>query len=637
MFSHLILFAQERKSGYNEGVIILQRAMPNSLKELEAIASRLRALSLISTTTAGSGHPSSSLSAADLMAALMFGGFFRFQLNTPRFANNDRLLFSKGHASPLFYALWVVAGAIPERSLTHHLREFDSPLEGHPSMRFPFTEAATGSLGQGLSIGVGMALAAKLDLRPYRTFVLLGDSEMAEGSVWEAMMLGKHYKLDNLIGIIDVNRLGQRGETMMGHDIADYKKKIEAFGWRPLVVDGHDLPAIKRVFQKALRTKKRPTMIIAKTLKGKGVPQIQNQEGWHGKPLSKEELVHALHTLWPIDANIRGRLATPPATRTVTSKLTRRVSDEPHYPSDVPVSTRKAYGNALARIASAYPEMVVLDAEVSNSTYSEIFQKQEPKRFFEMYIAEQNMVGAALGLSRQGKKPFVSSFAAFLTRAHDQFRMAQYSDPNMVVCGSHAGVSIGVDGPSQMGLEDLAMMRAIHGSVVLYPSDAIACERLVECCARHRGLSYLRTTRGDTPHLYTPKTKFVLGGSHVLRQSADDRVTVVAAGITVHQALIAYEELRKKKIFIRIIDCYSVKPLDLKTLKKAADQTRQIIVVEDHYPEGGLGEAVASALPKTPMTHLAVRRLPRSGQPQQLLDFEEIGSAAILKTIQAYL
>jgi transketolase len=604
------------------------------MNNLEDLAKLIRYYSLVSTTEAGSGHPTSSLSGADLMAGLLFGGTFRYDLDNPRDRNNDRLVFSKGHASPLFYAVWAAAGAVTEKELLT-LRRFGSPLEGHPTRAFRYTEAATGSLGQGLSIGLGIALNAKyLDKLPYRTYVLLGDSEMTEGSQWEAMELAAYYKLDNLVGIVDVNRLGQRGETMYGHDLSVYERRIAAFGWEPIVIDGHSMPEVLSAYEKAARTKIKPVMIIAKTLKGKGVSFIEDKNGWHGKALKKDELTRALAELGPVDKTVRGLIPKPEDLRPVEqhAQQVRPVS----YSGEKPVATRHAYGSALVRIFPRFPDMVVLDAEVSNSTFSELFKTAHRERFFEMFIAEQNMVGAALGLALRGKVPFVSTFAAFLTRACDQIRMSRYSGANIKFCGSHAGVSIGEDGSSQMGLEDLAMFRAVLDSVVLYPSDAVSTEKLVEEMAKHSGISYIRTTRKDTPILYRSDEAFRIGGCKVLKSSRNDAAAVVAAGITLHEALKAYEELKKEGMLIRVIDLYSVKPVDAATLALAADDAGAVITVEDHYAEGGLGEAVRSALAghPAPVHSLAVRKLPVSGKPDELLDYAEISKNAIIKAVR---
>lgn len=601
---------------------------------LEKLAKLIRYFILASTTEAGSGHPTSSLSATDLMAALLFGGFFRFDVDEPAHPNNDRLIFSKGHASPLFYALWAAAGKVTEQELLT-MRKFGSPLEGHPTVAFSYVEASTGSLGQGLSIGLGMALNAKyIDKLPYKTYVLLGDSEMSEGSQWEALQLATHYKLDNLVGIIDVNRLGQRGETMYGHDLNAYKKRISSFGWKAEVIDGHNLDQILPAYRKALMTRDKPVMIIARTVKGKGVSFLEDRNGWHGKSLNREQFKEALKELGEIDKSVRGKMKRPD--NLIPDKCTPQKVGEIVYPPNKAVATRRAYGNALKRIYPQFPDMVVMDAEVSNSTYSEIFQQVYPERFFEMYIAEQNMAGAALGLQCRAKIPFVSTFAAFLTRAFDQIRMSQYSKANIKFCGSHAGVSIGEDGPSQMGLEDIAMFRAVLGSVVLYPSDAISTEKLVEEAAGYKGIVYIRTTREDTPVIYSTVEEFPIGGSKVLRKSDNDLVTVIAAGITLHESLSAYEELKKEGIIIRLIDLYCIKPIDKATLQQAASDTKAIITVEDHFSEGGIGEAVKSALDLSsiPIHCLSVRNIPRSGKPVELLDYEEISKDAIMKKIK---
>ena len=604
-------------------------------ENLRKIASLMRYYILLMTTEAGSGHPTSSLSATELMACLFFGGFFRFDADHPKCPNNDRLIFSKGHASPLFYALWAAAGELTENDLLTY-RKFGSPLEGHPTVAFPFVEAATGSLGQGLSIGLGMALNAKyLDKLPYRTYVLLGDSEMAEGSQWESIQIASHYKLDNLIGVLDVNRLGQRGETMYGWNLEAYEKRISSFGWKTWTFDGHSISEVLAAYEEALRATDQPVMLIGKTVKGKGVSFIENKDGWHGRALKREEYDRALKELGQIDKSVRGEIPLPEDLKPKEQAAGGPVK-KMDYPADKPVATRKAYGNALVRILPRFPDLVSLDGEVSNSTYAEIFKEAFPERFFEMYIAEQNMVGAALGLSRRGKIPFVSTFGAFFTRAFDQIRLSQYSDANIKFVGSHAGVSIGEDGPSQMALEDMAMFRAILNSVVLYPSDAVSAERLVEEAAKHNGIVFIRTTRMETPMLYGPEEKFVIGGSKVLRKSEKDRATVIGAGVTLHEALAAYEVLKKEGIFIRVIDLYSIKPIDETTLREAASATRAIITVEDHYAEGGMGESVRSALFNSPVPiHcLAVRKKPKSGKPGELLDYEEISRAAIIKKVK---
>ncbi len=600
--------------------------------KLDKLSKLIRYFILISTTKAGSGHPSSSLSAVELVSVLFFGGFFRFRINDIKYANNDRIIFSKGHASPLMYSMWAAAGALREEELLT-LRKFGSRLEGHPTPSFPYSEASTGSLGQGLSIGLGIALNAKyLDKLPYYTYVLLGDSEMTEGSQWEAIQIAAHYKLNNLIGILDVNRLGQRGKTMYGWDVRAYKDRISSFGWETITIDGHDTEEIVNAYKFALTIKDRPTMIIAKTVKGKGVSQLEDMDGWHGKAIPKEQLDAALNELGSIDKSIRGTIAEPE--RIVINEEKIKPYDKIPMSKDK-ISTRKAYGNALVNIFLKYPGIVVLDAEVSNSTFSEIFQKYFPQRFFEMYIAEQNMIGTAIGLSLRGKIPFVSTFAAFLSRAFDQIRMSQYSNTNIKFVGSHSGVSIGEDGSSQMGLEDIAMFRTLNNSVVLYPSDGISTEKLVEEAAGHYGNVYIRTTRMDTPIIYDENDIFKIGGSKIIKQSENDAVTVCAAGITLHEALKAYEELKKENITIRVIDVYSIKPVDREAIIKAQEETRAILTVEDHYAEGGLGEAIKSiASVKCPVYSLAVRKIPRSGKPDELLDYEGISSMAIIGKVK---
>jgi len=597
---------------------------------LTEIAKLLRYYILKSTTQAGSGHPTTCLSSVELMASLLFGGFFHFDADNPDAPNNDRLIFSKGHAAPLLYSLWTVAGKLTEEELLT-LRKFGSPLEGHPVRAFPYSEAATGSLGQGLSIGVGMAINGKyIDRLPYRVFVLLGDSEMAEGSVWEAIQLAAYYQLDNLIGIIDVNRLGQRGETMYGHDLDAYAKRISAFGWKTICIDGHEFNEIFKAYEEALKSDA-PTMIIAKTIKGKGVSFLEDKEGRHGVALTEAEFKEAIKELGEVKkvtALIKKPEELNPNPKPIEIKEFRK-----RYSIGEMVPTRRAYGEALVKIFPEFPEIVVLDAEVCNSTYAEIFKKYYPERFFECFVAEQNMVGMAVGLALRGKIPFVSTFAAFLTRAFDHIRMAQYSETNIKFVGSHAGVSIGQDGPSQMGLEDIAMMRSILNSVVLYPSDAVSTEKLVREAAKHNGIVYIRTTRSATPVIYSYDEEFPIGGSKVLKASDKDLFTVVGAGITLHEALKAYEELKNKGIYIRVIDLYSVKPLDTKTLKKALSETKAIITVEDHYPAGGIGEAVKAEIGSDRVYSLACRKTPKSGTPEELLDYEEISAKAIVSKV----
>ena len=602
---------------------------------LTKLATRVRYDILHMTTEAGSGHPTSSLSATDLLTGLFFGGTFRFDLNHPQNPCNDRIIFSKGHASPLFYALYAAAGVLSQEELLTY-RRMGSPLEGHPTPRFAYAEAATGSLGQGLGIGVGIAMNGRyVDKLPYNTYVLMGDSEVAEGSVWEAAELASHYQLGNLVGILDVNRLGQRGETMLDWELETYEARFAAFGWHTIVLeDGHDLDAVQAAYGEIDHACGRPTILIARTIKGKGVSFLENQDGWHGKTLNREQFDRAVLELGPVDLNLHGTIEPP--VEAVPAVWAPVPVDQPV--SAKTLSPREAYGRALVDIAPTHPGMVVLDAEVSNSTFAITFRDAYPERFFEMYIAEQNMISAALGFSTRGKIPFVSTFAAFFSRAFDQIRMAQYAldRANIKFVGSHVGVSIGPDGPSQMGLEDIALFRTLVGSVVLYPADDTTTAALVRQMADHHGICYMRTTRQELPRLYKTGEEFPIGGSKTLRHSDDDRVTLVGGGITLHEALKAADTLAAADIHARVIDLYSVKPLDLVTLHKAAAETAAIITIEDHYAEGGIGEAVAAALSDvaTPVFSLAVRKLPMSGKPEELLAYEDIDAAAIVRRVQ---
>jgi transketolase len=518
------------------------------------------------------------------------------------------------------------------------LRQFGSPLEGHPTPRLKFVDTATGSLGQGLSVGLGMALGMKLRKLESRVFVLLGDSEMAEGQVWEAMQLAAYYKLNNLIAILDVNRLGQRGQTMLGWDLETYAKRATAFGWRPILVDdGHDLEKVYKAYKQAMGVEvdkdDKPVIIIAKTIKGKGVSFLEDADGWHGKALNQEQLKTALQELGEVDSSLRESEDT---NFFVTPSTESKKFGIELYKKGQSISTREAYGEALTALGKMNPDIVALDAEVSNSTYSEKFKKAYPARFFEMFIAEQNMVSTALGLSKMGFIPFASTFAAFFTRTLDQLRMAELSSANIKLVGSHAGVFIGADGPSQMGLVDLSMMRSMLQSTVLYPADATATVKLTQLMSEAPGIIYLRTNREKTPVIYNNNEEFHIGGSkiHELRVPGSKfQVLIIAAGVTLHEALKAQKELAKESIEATVIDCYSVKPLDSETLKSFADEIKHFIVVEDHYPAGGLGEAVKSELANTDVyiTHLAVSKLPRSGKPEELLHYEEIDATAIIK------
>jgi transketolase len=608
------------------------------VEQARDLARQFRADAIRMTAAAGSGHPTSALSAAELMAVLLLR-HLRYDFANRDHPNNDRLIFSKGHATPLLYPLLAAAGAIPPEELLTY-RRYGSRLEGHPTPVLPWVEVATGSLGQGLAIGVGVALAGKyLDRLPYRVWVLHGDSEMAEGAVWEAFEHAAYYRLDNLIAILDVNRLGQRGETMVGWNTAVYAARARAFGWRAIEVDGHDVEAVDRAYAQAVEGvgSGQPAVVIARTVKGKGVSFVEDQNGWHGKALSGEEAARALAELGETP---RLQVAvTRPEDLRPAPRPDPRPLELPRYAVGSSVATREAYGDALRALGDARPDVVALDGEVNNSTYAERFARAHPERYFEMYIAEQQMVAAAVGLQSRGWTPFASTFAAFLTRAYDFIRMAAISRANLKLCGSHAGVSIGEDGPSQMGLEDLAMMRAVHGSTVLYPCDANQTAALVAEMADRPGIVYLRTTRMKTPVIYTPGERFPIGGSRVLRSSGDDQVTLVGAGVTTHEALRAADRLAERGIRALVVDCYSVKPIDAATLREAARASGgRVVVAEDHWPEGGLGDAVLEALAGPEATRggvvpqvvrLAVRAMPGSGTPSEQLAAAGIDAAHI--------
>ena len=604
---------------------------------LQARAARLRADSLRATSEAGSGHPTSCMSAADIVSALFFH-VMRYHPTDPAHPDNDRFVLSKGHAAPLLYAAWAEAGAFPAEHLLT-LRKIDSELEGQPTPRFPGTLAATGSLGQGLSAGVGAALAAKLDKLPFRTYVLMGDGETAEGSVWEAAALAAYYHLDNLVAIVDVNGMGQSQRTMYKFDVESYRARFAAFGWQAVAIDGHDMKAVLAAFEQAGQSKGQPFAIIAATKKGRGVSFLEDKDGWHGKPVKKgEDLDRALKEIAAPSFDALGvpPIGTPPASKRPAATASGPMP-APAYGRGEKVATREAYGTALAKLGGVLPNVVVLDGDTKNSTFAERFLQAHPERYFESFIAEQNMVSAAVGLAACGKIPFLSSFACFLTRGFDQLRMAAISQANIKCAGSHAGVSIGEDGPSQMGLEDLAMMRAIPGSVVLYPSDAVCTERLVAAVALQRGIHYLRLTRPKTPVLYGADEVFPIGGSKVLRSSDADVVTVVAAGVTLFETLKAYDELQAGGISIRVIDAYSVKPIDGEGILRAARATNgRIIVVEDHYFDGGLGDAVLNAVvgKGVDVQKLAVRDVPRSGKPEELIDAYGIGAGTIVAAVR---
>jgi len=604
----------------------------SKLQTYKDLARQLRIDSIRCSTAAGSGHPTSSLSAADLIAVLL-AGHLRYDFGQPENPANDHLIFSKGHASPLVYSMFKAAGAITDDELMT-FRKFGSRLEGHPTPILPWVDVATGSLGQGLPIGVGVALAGKRVLEaPYHVWVLVGDSESAEGSIWEAFDRAGHEGLANLTAILDVNRLGQRGPTELEWDMGAYAARVRAFGVDPIVIDGHDVAEIDDAYARA-RGASRPTAVLARTVKGKGVSFIENKEGWHGKALDPEQAKQAIAELGGETRSRTFPVAKPERWDRPSMQRTGSLALKTYAE---PIATRKAYGEALAALGAARKDVVVLDAEVSNSTHAEDFKKAAADRFFEMYIAEQQLIAAAVGLHARGWNAFASTFAAFFSRAYDFVRMAAISRVDLRLAGSHAGVSIGEDGPSQMALEDIASLRAIHSSVVLHPCDANQTAKLVVAMADTKGIVFLRTLRPNTPVIYGPDEEFEVGGSRVIRSSDDDDVTIVGAGITVHEALQAADALEDDGISARVIDAYSIKPIDGDTLQSAAEATGKIVTVEDHFPEGGLGDAVLAALAEKDehprVLKLAVREMPRSGKPEELLsaygiDAEHIAAAA---------
>ncbi|HXW85760.1 MAG TPA: transketolase [Candidatus Bathyarchaeia archaeon] len=613
-------------------------------KFLAHVAYKIRYYSIVMTSQAQSGHPTSCLSGADIVSVLFFYAM-RYDPKEYENPNNDRFILSKGHAAPLLYAAWKEAGVISEKELMTY-RHFGSALEGHPTRRFAYAEAATGSLGTGLSIGVGECIAARMNSLDYKVFVLLGDSEMSEGSIWEAVELAAYYKLDNLIGIIDANRLGQTTEVMFDHQVNTFEKVLHAHGWHTIVIDGHNISALMHACDTARAHKNQPTMIIAKTYKGHGVALAEDKEGFHGKAFvgaQEQEALTELKNFYPNDVHNSTNFVW--ITQLPEKKVPKlhtsfplKVPPAPYSHTDV-VPTRKAYGQALAALGSVCNTIVSLDAEVKNSTYAELFEEKFPDRFVQCFIAEQNMVSMGIGCERRGLIPFISTFACFFSRAHDQIRMAAIGQSPLRLCGSHAGVSIGQDGPSQMGLEDIAMMRCLPNSVVLYPCDATSTYKLVEQMVYYTdGISYLRTTRGATPVIYSAHDQFFIGGSRILRSSDRDQLCIVTAGITVFEALKAYEILKSENIFVAVIDAYSIKPLDSKTIIFIAQKAhKRILTVEDHYIQGGLGEAVCSAVQATgiTVTICGITQLPTSGKPEELLAWAGIDAAGIVKMIKS--
>jgi len=603
-------------------------------------AKLLSIYSMMATTAAGSGHPTSCMSAAELVA----GVFFHAMKFDPKDANsndNDRFVLSKGHAAPVLYAALAVAGVFPvSRAMT--LREFSSEMEGHPTPRIHGVDAATGSLGQGLSVGAGLAIGARMDKSPTRVYVLTGDGELAEGQVWEAAAFAAHYNLDNLTVIADINRLGQSEPTMYQHDMERYRLKFESEGFDTQVIDGHDVAAVLAALDRAKTVKGKPQAIVARTIKGHGFSQVADKLNWHGKPFSKEQLAAAIQELG-------GGPTVPPDPGKSYERIPLPVPPDfpapppPDYAADAKVATREAYGFALKRLGAANPHVVAISGDVKNSTFSETFGDAYPDHFWQGYIAEQNLVSVAVGLQARGKVPFADTFACFLSRAYDNVRMAAISRANINLCGSHCGVSIGEDGPSQMALEDIAMFRAIHGSAVFYPSDAVSTERITEIMARRPGINYLRTSRPKMPILYSKDEKFPVPGFKVLRKSADDKATVIGAGVTLHEALKAADQLKAAGIAIRVIDLYCVKPLDGKALAAEVAATGgRLVTAEDHWPEGGLGEGVLHALtsagaPPTKFKLVAVNGMPHSGKPDELVDAFGISARHIVEAVKGVL
>ncbi|KAG5282485.1 hypothetical protein AALO_G00056540 [Alosa alosa] len=611
-----------------------------TLQGLKDIANKLRINSIKATCASNSGHPTSCCSAAELMSVLFFNTM-RYKADDPRNACNDRFIMSKGHAAPILYAAWAEAGFVKESELLN-LRKLDCLLEGHPTPKLEFVDVATGSLGQGLGAACGMAYTGKhFDKASYRVYCMLGDGECSEGSVWEAMAFASYYKLDNLVAILDVNRLGQSEAAPLQHDMDTYRKRCEAFGWNTYLVEGHDVEELCKAFWQAEQVKGKPTAIVAKTFKGKGLKDIEDLDNWHGKPIPKDRVDTLLKDLQS-QIQSPNKVLTPEMPQEDAKPVDYsaiRLPSPPAYKLGDKIATRKAYGVALAKIGQASQRVVALDGDTKNSTFSDTFKKAHPDRYIECFIAEQNMVSVAIGCATRDRTvAFASTFAAFFSRAYDQIRMGAISQSNVNLSGSHCGVSIGEDGPSQMALEDLAMFRAIPTCTVFYPSDGVSTERAVELCANTKGICFIRTSRPETAVLYAPDEKFEIGHAKVVRQSDSDRVTVIGAGVTLHEALTAADQLAGEGVNIRVIDPFTIKPLDARTIVSNARQTGgRIITVEDHYKEGGLGEAVLAAVAEEPgivVQCLAVSRVAQSAKPQELLDMFGISAKGIVTAVK---
>jgi transketolase len=607
------------------------------LQQLKEKAKLVRKWCLISTTEAGSGHPTSCLSAADITTVL-FDRYFSYDLNNPLNLYNDRFVLSKGHAAPLLYTLFGMAGAYPLEELKT-LRKFGSRFEGHPTPKYKYAEAATGSLGQGLSVGAGLALVSKREGYGTKTYILTGDGELAEGQIWEAANFASHEKLDNLVVILDINRLGQSQETMFGHNIDEYVRKFQAFDFEVIAIDGHDYEQINQALQTAQKSNGKPFAIIAKTFKGHGISFLENKDGWHGKALKKDELEKALKELGPIDDTLRFQLKKPEQDK--SPQFAVSVNDTGlRFEQGKEYATREVFGEVVAKLGEQDKEIYALDGDVMNSTFTESLKKAHPEKFVESYIAEQNMVSVGAGLARLGKIPFVATFGAFLTRAADQIRMARVSEANIKFIGSHVGVSIGEDGPSQMGLEDIALFGTIPDTIVLQPSDAASTAKLLPQMVNHEGFAYMRTLRPKTPLLYKEDDTFPIGGSKLLRSSSNDLLTVVGTGITVFEVLKAADALQKENISIRVVDCYSIHPIDGATLKKCLQETRQkiLITVEDHFEHGGMGDFAAAAVAGEvgQVVKMAVRKISQSGTKDELLNDAGISAAQIVARVKSF-
>lgn len=614
----------------------MKKTMEN-YEDLQAKANLIRKWCLKSTTAAGSGHPTSCLSAADLMAVL-FDRYLKYDIDNPLNLHNDRFVLSKGHAAPLLYTLYSLTGAYPLSDLLS-LRKYSSHFEGHPTPKFIYADAATGSLGQGLSVAAGFALLAKRGSLPCKNYVLLGDGELAEGQVWEAANFASYHQLSNLVAIADINRLAQSGETMFGWDVEKYEQRFQSFGFKTIVINGHDLEDINNAFEQAFRHQgDQPLAIIAKTIKGKGVSFLEDKDDWHGKTLSEEELQNALTELGEIDDKLRLNFSVPEFT-SIASQPVLELNSKLSFQKENAYATREIFGQALTELGAQNTEIYVLDGDVKNSTFTEDFFQRFPERFVECFIAEQNMVSVAAGLSRLGKVPIVATFGAFMTRAADQIRMARVSEANIKFVGSHVGVSIGEDGPSQMGLEDIALFGALPDTVIFQPADAVSTLKLTAQMIAHTGFVYMRTLRPKTPVIYENSETFEIGGSKLIRQSQEDQLTIVASGITVVEALKAADKLKEEGINVRVLDCYCINPIDQATLITCIEQTRHaiLITVEDHFAHGGMGDFVMDALASSNKTayvkKMCVRQISQSGETEELLDLAGINAAAIINQV----